>query len=231
MWITPCQSGFIGKWSTYDVGMTWIHIPSWWRHQMEIFYKLMPICAVDPPVTSDFPAQRPVTRSFDVFFDLRLNKRSSIQSGGWWLEILSRTLWRHCNGMIMVGPLRGKPPSPVVPLQSTSNVKLFCFLVWFLLSPGRRQAIIWTNTGILLIRSQERNLNETLIEINIFSLKKMHLKIKSGKWRPFYVGLNVLRRDIEGDGTKLECYIYSITELENLGTRANAKYQKIYWNS
>ena len=43
------------------------------------------------------PHTRPVTRSFDVFFDLRLNKRLSKQSWGWWLETPSRTLWRHCN--------------------------------------------------------------------------------------------------------------------------------------
>ena len=43
------------------------------------------------------PAQRPVTRSFDVFFDLCLNKRLSKQSWGWWFETLSRPLWRHCN--------------------------------------------------------------------------------------------------------------------------------------
>ena len=46
-----------------------------------------------------FPAQKPVTRSFDVFFDLRLNKRLSKQSWGWWFETLSRPLWHQCNGM------------------------------------------------------------------------------------------------------------------------------------
>ena len=43
------------------------------------------------------PAQRPVTRSLDVSFDLCLNKRLSKQWWGWWLETPSRTLWRHCN--------------------------------------------------------------------------------------------------------------------------------------
>ena len=42
-------------------------------------------------------SQRPVTRSFDVFFDLRLNKRLGKQSWGWWSETPSRSLWRHCN--------------------------------------------------------------------------------------------------------------------------------------
>ena len=45
----------------------------------------------------EFPAQRPVTRSFDVFFELRLNKSLSKQSWGWWFETLSDPLWRHCN--------------------------------------------------------------------------------------------------------------------------------------
>ena len=45
----------------------------------------------------EFPAQRPVTRSFDVFFDLSLNERLSKQSRGWWFETQSRPLWRHCN--------------------------------------------------------------------------------------------------------------------------------------
>ena len=45
----------------------------------------------------EFPTQRPVTRSFHVFFDLRLNKRLSKQSRGWWFETLSHPLWRHRN--------------------------------------------------------------------------------------------------------------------------------------
>ena len=45
----------------------------------------------------EFPTQRPVTQSFDVFFDLRLNKRLSKQRWGWWFETLSRPLWRHRN--------------------------------------------------------------------------------------------------------------------------------------
>ena len=49
----------------------------------------------------EFPAQRPVTRSFDVFFDLRLNKRLSKQSWGWWFETQSCPLWRQCNVIII----------------------------------------------------------------------------------------------------------------------------------
>ena len=70
---------------------------SWWRHQMETFSALLAICVGNSLVTGEFPAQRPVTRSCDVFFDLRLNKRLSKQSWGWWFETTSRPLWRHCN--------------------------------------------------------------------------------------------------------------------------------------
>ena len=70
---------------------------SWWRHQMETFSALLTICAGNSPVTGEFPTQRPVTRSFDVFFDPRLNKRLSKQWRGWWFETPSRSLWRHYN--------------------------------------------------------------------------------------------------------------------------------------
>ena len=60
------------------------------------------------------------------------------------------------------------------------------------LSPGRCQAIIWTNAGILLIWPLGTSLNEILIEIHTFLFKKMHLKLSSGKRRPFSLGLNVI---------------------------------------
>ena len=63
------------------------------------------------------------------------------------------------------------------------------------LSPGRRQAIIWTNAGILLIGPLGTNFNEILIEIHTFSFRKMHLKMLSGKRRPFCLGLNVLNEE------------------------------------
>ena len=62
-----------------------------------IFSPLLATCAENSPVPGEFLTQRPVTRSFDVFFDLRLNKRLSKQSRGWWLETPSRPLWRHRN--------------------------------------------------------------------------------------------------------------------------------------
>ena len=65
------------------------------------------------------------------------------------------------------------------------------------LSPGRRQAINWTNAGIVLIRTIWTNFREIWSEKNhTISLKKMHLKMSSGKWRPFCLGLNVLKGHI-----------------------------------
>ena len=65
---------------------------------METFSALQALCAGNSPVPGEFPAQRPVTRSFNVFFDLHLNERLSKQSWGWWFETPSCSLWRHCNG-------------------------------------------------------------------------------------------------------------------------------------
>ena len=73
---------------------------TWWRHQVETFSALLAICAGNSPVSGEFPAQRPVTWSFDVFFDLCPNKRLSKQSWGWWFETPSGLLWRHSNDNI-----------------------------------------------------------------------------------------------------------------------------------
>ena len=70
----------------------------WWcRHQLETFSALLAICAGNSPVTGEFPSQRPVTRSFDVFCDLRLNNRLSKPIVRWWFETPSLPLWRQYN--------------------------------------------------------------------------------------------------------------------------------------
>ena len=66
-------------------------------HQLETFSALLALCAGNSPATGEFPAKRPVTQSFDVFLDLRLNYRLSEQSSGWWFKTQSRPLWRHCK--------------------------------------------------------------------------------------------------------------------------------------
>ena len=101
-----------------------LNLDPWWRHQMETFAALLAICAGNSPVPGEFPAQRPVTRSFDVFFDLRMNKRLSKQSWGWWSETPDRSLWRQCNDY-----------------HSGSG-----------LLPVRCQATTWTNSDLSLIR-------------------------------------------------------------------------------
>ena len=69
---------------------------------METFSALLAIYAGNSPVPGEFPAQRPVMRNLEIFFDLRLNKRLSKQSWGWWFEMLPRPLWRHSNALLSV---------------------------------------------------------------------------------------------------------------------------------
>ena len=88
-------------------------IISWWRHQMETFSALLALCAGNSPVTGEFSKQMPVTRSFDVFFDRRLNKRLCSHSWGWWFETPSRSLWRHCNVKFPLALVRHFPPSGI----------------------------------------------------------------------------------------------------------------------
>ena len=85
-------------------------------------------------------------------------------------------------------------------------------------SPGRCQAIIWTNAGILLIGPLRTNLSGILSEIHTFSLKKMHLKMSSGKWRPFCLGLNVIttawqKIDIHGRYTLVNITCFHVQEI------------------
>ena len=68
-----------------------------WRHQMETLSALLALSERNPPVCSGFPSQRPVMWSFDVLFDLCLNKRLRKQSRRWWFEMQSRSLWRRGN--------------------------------------------------------------------------------------------------------------------------------------
>ena len=74
------------------------------------------------------------------------------------------------------------------------------------LSPDRRQAIIWTNAGLLLIGPLGTNFSEILIEILTFSFKKMRLKVSSAKWRPFCLGLNVLNAHYSSNRSHFETY-------------------------
>ena len=78
---------------------------TWCRNRMETFSALVALCVGNSPVTGQFPSRRPVKRSFDAFFDLRLNKLLRKPSRRRWFES-SRSLWRHYNGQIpFPGPI------------------------------------------------------------------------------------------------------------------------------
>ena len=80
-------------------GTACTRVDPWWRHQMETFSALLALWAGNSSVTDEFPAQRSLTRSFDVLFDQRLNKQLRKQSWGWWFDPPSRSLWRQCHAV------------------------------------------------------------------------------------------------------------------------------------
>ena len=100
------------------------------------------------PVTGEFPIQRPVTRSFDVFFDLRLNKRLSKQWWGWWLETPSRPSWRYCNVMprINILSISYKTALEWIPKDIADASSTLVQVV------VRQQAITWTTVDQVLWR-------------------------------------------------------------------------------
>ena len=109
----------------------------------------------------EFPTQRPVTRSFDDFFDLRLNKRLSKQSWGWWFETLSRSLWRHHNeticsdvailaGTNSVSPSNGHHGGMTAPVPQTvfrSNLNLYK------MCPTDHNEILYTSRQCLILEA------------------------------------------------------------------------------
>ena len=111
---------------------------------METLSALLAICAENSPVPGEFPAQRPVTRSFNAFFDLRLNKRLSKQSWGWWFETLSHPLWRHRNaGKGSNRLIANSQPKPIATRgkRSRRNLARPHRQSWTILYPGRNNYI------------------------------------------------------------------------------------------
>ena len=159
---------------------------------METFSALLVLCAGNSPITSEFPVQRPVTRSFDVFFDLRLSKRLSKQSIRRWFETPLRSLWRDCNNTCYLNGLYIWQLS----CSCDEHGSQFCHHAHICLArwgrvthicvgvidsdngllPGRRQAIIKTNAGTLLIGPLATNFKENLTQIGAFSFKNIHSK-------------------------------------------------------
>ena len=89
---------------------------------------LLAICAGNSPVPGEFLAQKPVTRSFDVFFDLHLNQRLSKQSWAWWFETLPCPLWRHCNDYRLHGHI-AVLKIQYIPRNMHTFFALLCFVV------------------------------------------------------------------------------------------------------
>ena len=84
---------------------------TWWRNQMETFSAFLALCGGNPPVSGGYSSQRPETWSFDVFFDVRLNKRLSKQSRYRCFETPGRSLWRHCKETPWWRSWSGRPTS------------------------------------------------------------------------------------------------------------------------
>ena len=95
------KGGFLDKyWQLKPQEQT--PVISWRHHRMETFSALLALCAGNSPVIGEFPAQRSVTRSFDVSLIYTLNKRLSKQSLGWWFEMPSCSFWRHRNVLFQI---------------------------------------------------------------------------------------------------------------------------------
>ena len=106
----------------------------WWLHQMETFSALLAISAGHSLVTGEFPAQRPVTQTFDVFVDLHPNKRLSKQSWGWWFETPPCPLWRHCNAVTN--------HSPTIASRNWAQLRRQSWLI--AIGPVCSKHVIWT---------------------------------------------------------------------------------------
>ena len=99
-------------------------------HDDVIKWKNLAICAGNLPVPGEFPAQRPMTRSFDVFFHLRLNKRLSKQSQGWWFEMLPCPLWCDSN-VFMPNVWHYLKTTDMLVIWISRNSMVIDLILWF----------------------------------------------------------------------------------------------------
>ena len=116
---------------------------TWWRHQMETFSALLAICAGNSSVTGEFPAQRPVTRSFDIVFHMRLNERLSKQSWDWCFETPSRSICttasRQINALKRLTKFLNERSRILVYKSFISSNFNYCPVTWMFC--GRRNVI------------------------------------------------------------------------------------------
>ena len=129
---------------------------------METFSVLLVLCAGNSPVTGEFPSQRPVTRSFDVFFDLCLHKPLSKQLWGWRFETLSRPLWRHRNACtcIIQGCFAGTGTIVWLPQ-------------WHWRNPGRYRKTEWINHNKI---QRTNHMRSSLVYYNLFRWHELNFK-------------------------------------------------------
>ena len=121
---------------------------------METFSALLAFCTGNSPVPGEFPVQRPMTRSFEVFFDLRPNKRLSKQSWGWWSETPSSSLWRHRNGeFVQRAKLQFEPE------MYHSSMNFRCHIHWacFSIEHYIRGKLKWLQNYTLQWRHNDHN--------------------------------------------------------------------------
>ena len=100
--IYPYHSGLLHwHWSNHLIVLVPLKYPwrTWVNQSIMMTSSKGNIFHVTGQLCGEFTGLRPVTRSFDVFFYLRLNKKFSKQWWGWWIETPSRLLWRHCNDL------------------------------------------------------------------------------------------------------------------------------------
>ena len=98
-------------------------ISSWWRHQLKTFSTLLALCAWNSLATGEFPSQRPVARSFDIFFDLCLNKQLNKQLRHRWFETPLCSLWCHHNPSLAYFPIFQHCPNTAYLLDITAELQ------------------------------------------------------------------------------------------------------------
>ena len=131
---------------------------------METFSALLALFVGNSPVTGEFRSQRPVMRSFHVFFDLHLNKQLSKQQRRRWFQTPSRSLWRHCNvgriGDTITSLLHHNISPGHSELINCDRVTPYNDIGLGEHCLGRHQVISWTNGGFSVVRFCEIRLRE-----------------------------------------------------------------------
>ena len=155
---------------------------------METFSALLAFCEGNPSVTGAFRSQRPVTGSFDVLFDLRLNKRFYKQSRCRWLETPSRSLWRHCNAKAVAWPHGRQHPSGFRRGKPTADQRTWSSLVQL---TAWRQGTAWTNK--YYVSTQNRQCN--VLCSFAWTISWAH-SILSGHWNYIQIWLIITRPNI-----------------------------------